>query len=345
MKQLLLIALFMINIDLAAAQSTQGLEAFTISSEVLKNTKIGLDPEREIRVWLPPSYHQNIKRYPVVYYIHNIGWDNTRLFTDNHAGDFLEEAFKSGRSQEFIFVAGDFTTPSLGTFFGNNAVSGRWFDHISDELVPAIDKRYRTLAKAESRGLAGDFLGGYAAIKTPMLKPGLFSSVYALHPVGTDSGNVVRRTLPDWGLMNRAQTWDELNGFALPFMLMAQAHTPNPNKPPFYADLMMEFEDGKLTVNDENIRRLSQSFDLRNWVIRHPERLRKLKGFMFDWGRYDENQDHVYGNQKFTRMLDEFNIAHQAEEYRGGAWDRNWIERGRIADRLLPFFEHHLTFK
>ncbi|PUA27032.1 MAG: hypothetical protein B0W54_19570 [Cellvibrio sp. 79] len=40
-----------------------------------------------------------------------------------------------------------------------------------------------------------------------------------------------------------------------------------------------------------------------------------LIGFKMDWGRYDDNPDHVYANQKFTRILDDYGISHQAEEY------------------------------
>lgn len=320
------------------------LESFTLSSKVLQDNQINLASQRSIKVWLPASYHETSKAYPVVYYIHSMGWNNTKLFSENRAGELFDHAFASGVSPEFIVVAGDFTTPGLGTFFGNNSVSGRWFDHIVDEVVPAIDNRYRTLAKPFSRGIAGDFLGGYAAIKMAMLKPNVFSSVYALHPVGTETGETLMRTRPNWQQMNTANSWEELTGFALPFMLMAQAHTPNPNKPPFYADLMVEMINGALTINDQNTLALHRNFLLSRWIPDHAAELRQLKGFMFDWGRYDENQDHVYSNQKFTRVLDEYGVAHQAEEYRGGAWDKNWIEHGRVADRLIPFFARHLDF-
>lgn len=329
---------------MASSKALERLDTFTITSAILKKTKIGLDPDREIKVWLPASYHKTNKAYPVVYYIHSIRWDNTRLFSENRVGEHLDRAFNLGVSREFIVVAGDFKAPGWGTFFGNNTVSGRWFDHISEELVPAIDRRYRTLAKFESRGIAGDFLGGYAAIKMPMIKPGIFSSVYALHPVGTARGETLRRTRPDWMLMNTATNWETLSGYSMAFMLMAQAHTPNPNKPPFYADLMVELIQGELKINDKNTRAIDQNFSLHSWIPENAERLRDLKGFMFDWGRYDDNQDHVYANQKFTRLLDEYDITHQAEEYRGGAWDKNWTKHGRVADRLIPFFARHLEF-
>lgn len=345
MRLILFAVMILLLAEPTSAQPAPRLDVFTLSSKILQNTKIGLNPEREIRVWLPPTYHQTSKAYPVLYYIHNMGWDNTRLFSENRAGDVFDRAFANGKSREFILVAGDFTTPGWGTFFGNNAVSGRWFDHIINELVPEIDRRYRTLAKPGSRGIAGDFLGGYAAIKMSMLKPQAFASVYALHPVGTATGEKLMRTRPDWQLMNTAKTWEELSGREMAFMLIAQAHAPNPDKPPFYADLMVELVDGQLQVNDKHTRELQQAFLLDRWVATHTDELRLLKGFMFDWGRYDDNQDHVYANQKFTRELDEYDIEHQAEEYRGGAWDKNWVEHGRVADRLIPFFARHLEFK
>ncbi len=326
-----------------AADPAARLETFTLKSARLANTLIGVDPNRTIRVWLPPDYHQSDRRYPVVYFIHNINWDNERTFSINRADQVIDRGFAASSSSGFITVVGDFTTPQIGTFFGNNDVSGRWFDHIVDELVPAIDARYRTIAAPSSRGVTGDNLGGYAALKLPMLKPGVFSAVYALHPVGTGTGSRLMNGVADWQQMNDAEDWDDLSGYSVPFMLMAQAHSANPDKPPFYADLMIENLDGELVLNVDHSKRLRRNFLLSKLVPEHVEELRQLTAYMFDWGRYDDNRDHVEANQKFTRVLDEYGIEHEAEEYRGGAWDKLWVQGGRVERRMVPFFLEHLA--
>jgi hypothetical protein len=84
---------------------------------------------------------------------------------------------------------------------------------------------------------------------------------------------------------------------------------------------------------------------LDNWVPRYAENLRQLKGIKFDWGRYDPNVDHIYSNQAFTRLLNEYGIAHEAEEYDGDTYSKNWIEHGRVTTDLLPFFATMLAFE
>jgi len=294
------------------------VDAFTMKSEILADSLINLATDRQIKVWLPSGYAESNQSYPVIYYFHSFGWSNTQIFEVDKADEVLERAIEKGVIDDFIFVVGDFTTQDFGSFYGNNAVSGRWIDHIIEELVPAVDKRYRTLATPESRGAAGDMIGGYAALRIAMQRPGTFSSVYALHPVGTDIGETLMHSRPDWRLMNEAKTWEELdaNIFSKVFMLMAQAYAPNPDKPPFYADLMLELNGDQLEINAATTKRLQKNFLLSEMVPDSAKNLRQLKGAIaFDWGRYDQNPDHVYANQKFTRKLEEYGVEHFAEEY------------------------------
>jgi hypothetical protein len=73
--------------------------------------------------------------------------------------------------------------------------------------------------------------------------------------------------------------------------------------------------------------------------------LRTLRGLAFDWGRFDPGQDHIYANQAFCRRLEDLGIEHEAEEYRGNPWNRNWTENGRFYARVLPFLNRHLVFE
>ncbi len=334
-------------ISFEVTKAKGSVDSFTLKSQVLEESLVGIDTNRQIKVWLPSGYSSSNKSYPVIYYLHSFGWSNTQMFEVEQADKVLARSVERGVIDEFIFVVGDFTTDGFGSFYGNNKVSGRWEDHIVNELVPAIDARYRTIAEPRSRGLSGDMIGGYAALRIAMLQPGTFSSVYALHPVGTDIGETLMNSRPDWRLMNTAKTWSELdeNIFSKVFMLMAQAYAPNPDKPPFYADLMLELKGDELVVNPSTTQRLHKNFLLSELVPSSVENLRRLKGLAFDWGRYDGNQDHVYANQKFTRKLDEYGIEHLAEEYRGNTWNKKWIEYGRVESDMLPFFQRFLEFE
>ena len=73
--------------------------------------------------------------------------------------------------------------------------------------------------------------------------------------------------------------------------------------------------------------------------------LKSLRGLLFDWVRKDANQYHVYANQALTHKLNEFGIAHEAEEYNGNWGGGNWGGDGRVATEVLPFFARTLVFE
>lgn len=318
------------------------IEEFTITSTALSGNLIGLNPDRNIRVYLPASYAKGKKHYPVIYYFHSLGWSNEKFFADGNVQRTLDDAINSKKLIDCILVAGDFTGPGLGSFYSNAASSGRWMDHITQELIPAIDQRFRTTT---TRAAVGDMIGAYAAIKLAMDYPGLFSSVYAMHPFGTATGETLMHSRPDWKQMNLAREWKDLesNIYSRVFMLMAQAYLPTPDKPPFYADLMVELQGEKLVVNANNVARLQQDFLLDARLPARANNLRKLKGFKMDWGRYDDNPDHVYANQKFTRMLDDYGVTHEAEEYSGNAWNQYWQGEERFKNEVIPFLNLYLN--
>lgn len=319
-----------------------------ITSEVLRDNRIGVNPKRSISIYLPPSYHESKKSYPVIYYFHSINWSNERMFAEGNAVQpVFDRAITKGVIGEFILVAANYSGPTMGSWYENSSTSGRWLDYTINEVLPYIDSHFRTIRHRDSRGLTGDFLGGYGALKFAMLYPDLFSVVYALHPVGTGTGLMPASTVVDWPRLHKAKTFAELWGdyYAPGFVAMAQAYLPNPNRLPFYCDFVVEMVNGEPKFNVDNTKKLHSRFLLDELLNEYGDNLRKMRGIAFDWGRYDNTQSHVYSNQAFTRKLDQLGIEHIGEEYNGGAYDKNWIEHGRVEDNMLPFLARHLAFE
>ncbi|MDJ1468942.1 alpha/beta hydrolase-fold protein [Cytophagaceae bacterium DM2B3-1] len=319
-----------------------------LPSVILLENRIGLDPNRTIKVYLPPGYASSKKSYPVIYYFHNIFWSVEKMFENGNVVKLLDRGITSGMIQDFIFVAADFSTPTTGSIYENSPISGRWLDFITKELVPFIDKRFRTLPHRNSRGLAGDFMGGRGALKLAMVHADLFSVVYALHPVATGSGQIPWSYVQvDWKKLYQCKTVDELGGDGRSklFITISQAFLPNPNRPPFYCDYFMEAEKGEPKLHTANTKKTKDGFLLDATLEESASNLRSMRGIAFDWGRFDPTQAHVYSNQDFSRKLEDLGIEHEAEEYRGDPWDKTWTENGRFYSRLLPFFERHLVFE
>jgi hypothetical protein len=343
---LLIAALVLLAVLPAAARSQGRLVHARVASESIRHNVIGVSAERGVTVYLPEGYDGGTGRYPVVYYLHNLFEDDRTLYARYDAKALFDRAIRDRVVPGVIVVSADFGTPLGGSLYTNSAVTGNWEDFLVRELVPYVDATYRTLASVASRGLAGDRMGGYGAIRIAMRHPDVFGSVYALHPVGTGSGLQIMYSRPNWGLVSRATSADDLKDdvFSQIFTAIFQAHLPNRDKPPLYVDLPARLVGGRLMVDAALTERLHASFFLERQVPRYAERLRSLRGLKLDWGRSDANQDHVYSNQAFTRKLDEFGVPHEAEEYRGGWGDRHWGEDGRVMTDVLPFFAKHLDF-
>jgi S-formylglutathione hydrolase FrmB len=319
-------------------------EVFT--STVLKQNLVGLDLERRTKVYLPPGYAQSTRRYPVVYFLHNAWWSPRQMVEDGRMQRLLERGFAQGDAREFILVVADYTGPTTGSLYENSPVSGRWLDYTVDEIVPLIDRKYRTFARRDSRAVVGDFFGARGALKLAMVHADVFSIAYALHPVATGTGDIPWTALEiDWQRMYAAKTFAELGGLGRTqiFWAIHQAFAPDVSRPPCYCNLYVEMKDGKASYNADRVRAMKKEFLLDETLTESAANLRSMRGLALDWGRFDTTQAHVISNRQFSRMLDDLGVEHEAEEYRGGPFDRTFADDGRFATRVLPFLERHFA--
>lgn len=99
-----------------------------------------------------------------------------------------------------------------------------------------------------------------------------------------------------------------------------------------------------LRNSPSHMDRFRNNFYLETMIPQFADNLKSLRGFKFDWTRNDANYDHVYANQALTRKLNEFGVAHGAEEYTGPFDESNWGPGGRIYTEVLPFFRTSMVF-
>ena len=330
----------------ATADADSRLDHTQLSSTRFDGNKLGISPMRGVTVYLPPDYDMPGKRFPVIYFLNNMNETETAPFATHDAKSLLDTAIASGTIGSVIVVTADFSTPMGSSWYVNSPVTGNWQDFMVEELVPYIDNHYRTLSSRESRGMAGDRMGGYGAIRFGMTHPDVFGSVYALHPVGTGTGVQPMHGRPDWDRLQAAKSLAEFDNdlFGRIFLSIYQAHVPNPDKPPLYVDLPGRKDSGTLTVDAPQTARLIRNFLLVNQLPGHAGNLKRLRAFKFDWGRNDSNYDHVIANQAFARMLDEYGVTYEAEEYRAWWGEKTWGPDGRVMTDMLPFFAKNLTF-
>ncbi|AQR72772.1 alpha/beta hydrolase family protein [Sphingomonas sp. LM7] len=340
----LLVFLLTLSPALPAAAGT--IEHHRIDSASLRGNPAGLASVRGVTVYLPDGYAAGTRRLPVLYYLSGFFEDDRAPYTTNGAQALFDRAIAERVIGDVIIVTADFTTPAGGSWYVNSAATGNWDDFMVRELVPWIDGRYRTLARPQSRGVAGDRMGGHGAIRFGMRHPEIFGAVYALHPIGTGPGLQTMFSRPDWALLARAKSIEDLrgDGFSLIFTSIFQAHLADP-VPPLRFAAPASLTDGRLSIDAARTERLNASFFLERQVPLYADNLKRLRGLMFDWARGDPNADHIVSNQAFTRVLDAFGVPYEAEEYRGGWGDRRWGNGGRIYTEMLPFFARTLVFE
>lgn len=339
--------LLMLCIGQAAVGQPSGrLVAAELRSENFAGSKIGVSPLRKLTLYLPPGYADPGKRFPVLYYLNHFFEDHTAPFANNGAAALLDQAIGQGVIGEVIVVAADFSTPAGSSWYVNSPATGNWEDFMVGELVPYIDAHYRTLAGRDSRGVVGDGVGGYGAVRFGMRHPQVFGSVYGMQLVGAGGNIQTTHSRPNWERLARARSLDDLgdDGFSRIFTSIYQATLPNPNRPPLFFDPPARSVEGRTVVDTAVMARFHEGFSLSALLPSYAENLKTLRGFKFDWGRADPLVDHVHGSQAFAHLLDEYGVPHEAEEHAGGFRDRHWGERGRVYTDVLPFFARHLVF-
>src|SRR5262249_49341509 len=78
---------------------------------------------------------------------------------------------------EMIFVFPDCFTRYGGSQYLDSTATGRYRPYLVNEIIPAIDLKYRTWSDRRYRGVMGKSSGGYGAITIAMELPEVFSAV------------------------------------------------------------------------------------------------------------------------------------------------------------------------
>lgn len=326
----------------AAAQHEQGeVVTDTLYSENLEND-FGENPARAVSVYLPPGYHDSNKRYPVIYFLHGFMGDNTLL---SPMAALLDFAIATHKIRPCILVIADQKTTYDGSFYSNSELFGNWEDFTAYDLVAFVDRKYRTIAQKESRGITGHSMGGYGALKIAMHHPEIFSSVYALSPGALA---IVREYGPNsttYQDFAAVKTQEDLNKiyFGKVIVAFGKSWSPNPDKPPFYCDVPFEYQAGELLVNQEVLRKWYANMPLY-MIDDYLDNLKKLKAIKLDWGR-NAGDRFTIQCEMFSQRLENVGIQHFAEEYIGTHVNNIYTREGRIPNQMLPFFDTYLAFE
>jgi len=132
---------------------------------------------RRAFVYLPPTYGKNKKeRFPVLYLQHGWGEDETAWSSQGHANLIMDNLLAEGKAKPFIIVMTYGMTNNI-QFGGLGGFTAQDFEKVLvDELVPYIDQNFLTIAKKDSRAMAGLSMGGMETKTITLRRPEVFGS-------------------------------------------------------------------------------------------------------------------------------------------------------------------------
>ena len=314
------------------------VERIKIHGVALEGNLEGDAVDREVLVYLPPSYAKEKKRrYPVVYALHGYSIGAEQWSKEIHVPQTIEGAFAKG-SKEMIVVLPDSKTVHNGSMYSSSVTTGDFERFIATDVVGYIDAHYRTMPQRSSRGLVGHSMGGYGATRIGMKHADVFGSLYimspcCLAPMG-GGGRPVNAAV--------AKALEEVKTPAdsakLPFAARAQlasaaAWSPNPKNPPLFLDLPVK--DGE--PQPEVIARWTANAPLV-FIDQYVGSLRRYQGISIDVGDKDGLKA---GSGQLHEILDKYGVAHSFEIYPG---DHTSGVATRFQNFVLPFFAKNLCF-
>ncbi len=313
------------------------VERIKVHGASLEGNLEGDSPDRDVSVYLPPSYKTDTqRRYPVVYVLHG--------FTDSENGWFrvpthfvnlpasMEKAMAGGNTREMILVTPNAYTRYAGSFYGSSATTGDWETYVTRELVGYIDAHYRTIASRASRGLAGHSMGGYGSFRLAMKHPEVYGAVYAL------SACCLVPTYAQPAAIAKAEAIHSDSDFTKTDFLtkvmvgLAAAWSPNPKAPPYF-----EFPYKARTLQPDVMAEWSANAPVA-MLSQYVANLKRIPFIAFDVGLQDGL---LVENQRMDRLFSDYSIQHTFETYEG-------THTSKIAERMetraLPFFSKALSF-
>jgi predicted alpha/beta superfamily hydrolase len=143
-----------------------------------------LENERDIFVYLPPSYHTSARRYPVVYMQDGQNlFDTVLSFGDDWRVDETMERL-SPVGVEAIVVG----VPHMGVQRCNeyspfdDGCGDAYLAFLTDTLKPLVDGALRTLPGREHTGVLGSSMGGLISLYAALRRPDVFGFVGVMSP-------------------------------------------------------------------------------------------------------------------------------------------------------------------
>jgi S-formylglutathione hydrolase FrmB len=348
-------------------------------SSLLKGNALGDPHVRRLAVWLPPQYDVGAARgrgprFPMLMDmagftgsgLSHVAWKN---FSEN-VPERAARLVQTGKMAPAIIVFPDCFTALGGNQYVNSTAIGPYASYLIEEIIPFVDREFRTVASRERRGCFGKSSGGYGAIIHGMKYARTWGAIadhsgdsYFNFVYWNDWPNTLdelakyrRRKfkagrydvrqmerLADRGLDDgrvrrffdavwKKPKLSNAEVHAIMNLCMAATYDPDPKAPNGFR-LPFNLETGEVIAERW---RAWLKHDPINLVDRYRNNLRSLRGIYIDCGAADQYHIH-YGTRTLSKRLQAAGIKHAYEEF-----DDNHSDIDYRMDVSLPFLSRAL---
>ena len=155
-----------------------------------KSSVLGMD--RRVYVYTPAGYEGGTEKYPVFYLLHGAGGDEDAWTNMGRAAQIMDNLIARGKAKPMIVVmtngnanqsGAQNDVPPLPAVQGEQGMAayqrlaGKFEEHLVKDVVPFIEKNYRTLTGRDTRAIAGLSMGGMHTQTITNNNPGMFGYI------------------------------------------------------------------------------------------------------------------------------------------------------------------------
>ena len=159
---------------LAASLLGFDAEAGTVVTQSFASPTLGY--HWNYNVYLPDSYGDGKKRYPVFYLLHSAGGDRDEWVKEGGIQETADEMMRRGDIPEAVIVM-----PSADTTWYVDRKENMETAIIRD-LIPEVEKNFRVMTDRAGRVIGGASMGGYGALRFVLKYPEMFAAAALMSP-------------------------------------------------------------------------------------------------------------------------------------------------------------------
>ena len=312
---------------------------FELESPLLAAVNPLGDPTlRKLAVYLPPCYERDSSRhFPVLWSLAAYTSSGPAQWAWRNHGENLparlDRLIETELMPPAVVVMPDSYTSLGGNQFVDTPAMGLYARQLVEELVPAVDRRFRTIAEPAGRAVFGKSSGGFGALHLAANCPGVFAAL-ASHAGDCGFDRVYLRDFAvccDELALHEGDLRRFVQGFwrsrkpsrrafqTLMVLCLAASYSPAPDAP-LGLKLPFDLETAQL---DAAVWARWLTFDPLKYDGARLEALADLSGLWIDAGNRDQYFIH-YGTRQLHRHLEAAGVRHHHEEFDGSHSGMDW---------------------